>query len=168
MNLNAEMERLMGGDKRCRNCRHWRRTYVEIWIGKEDIPRPVMEKTLRQLIADCDAHERGVCRRFPPSPRSPEVSPSGRCGEWESGGKLAGVVAMSVDELYISVRAGNVLRANGIKLISDLLQVTYRRMLTWRNCGPAIAKELCGEIERLKDGTSALYTHLELNSWRKE
>ena len=62
---------------------------------------------------------------------------------------MAGLLKMRVDELELSVRSANCLKAANILLLEDLVQKTEAEMLKFRNFGRKSLNELGAILEGL-------------------
>jgi DNA-directed RNA polymerase subunit alpha len=63
--------------------------------------------------------------------------------------RIGELLRMSVEELELSVRSSNCLRAAGIKALADLVQKTEQEMLKYRNFGRKSLSELTGILDNL-------------------
>lgn len=63
--------------------------------------------------------------------------------------RITQLLRMSVEELELSVRSSNCLRAAGIKTLADLVQKTEQEMLKYRNFGRKSLSELTGILDNL-------------------
>lgn len=59
----------------------------------------------------------------------------------------------SISVLDLSVRAVRVLRHEGIRTIGELMSVSPKEMLAWRNCGEVTAAEIRRELDRVAMAT---------------
>ena len=84
----------------------------------------------------------GECHRFPPQVgatgphRFPEVFEHEWCGEFQTQGPSAAVLAPPVDELGLSVRARKGLRRLGCVTLGDVIKHTANDLLMLKNFGP--------------------------------
>jgi DNA-directed RNA polymerase alpha subunit len=71
-------------------------------------------------------------------PRSPESRPT----EESAVNSEKGALAIKIDDLFLSVRASNVLKNAGIKHVRDLVQLTENQVGRFQHCGRKTVKEL--------------------------
>jgi DNA-directed RNA polymerase subunit alpha len=79
--------------------------------------------------------------------KEPEMAPEEEIDEETI--RIRGLLKMKVDELELSVRSSNCLKAADIKTLEDLVQKTEADMLKYRNFGRKSLSELQGILEKL-------------------
>jgi DNA-directed RNA polymerase subunit alpha len=75
--------------------------------------------------------------------------------------RIRNLLNLSIDELELSVRSANCLRAAGIIRLEDLVQRTEQEMLKYRNFGKKSLSELSGILEGL-----GLYFGMDLSKYK--
>ncbi len=126
---------------------------VEVWTNGALSPMEAMASSSRVL-----RDHFGLFSSFEEETIEPEVA-----DEDEEYARIQTLLSKSVEEMELSVRSSNCLRAAEIRTLSELVTKTEAEMLKYRNFGRKSLKEIADVLENM-----GLHFGMDLDQYRKD